>query len=152
MSLVSKYITSKVIIIDYNNARRYTVDEERQMSQEFEEDISEEELEAIAKSVYERLEQEWDNRSEHFHGFMIDTPPWVNLPQKTNSAGVGMKVSFGSSDTESLRTDSENSVSDIENQLDLLSEEIYFMLKSRIEREKERYGCHATYWHHQNFW
>ena len=119
---------------------------------EYEHDISEEELEAVAKSVYERLEQEWDNRAEHFQGFMIDTPPWANLPRRSNSAGVGMEVSFGTFDVDELSVDSERSVSDIENQLDLLSEEIYFMLRIRLERERERAGTHATYWHYQNFW
>lgn len=117
-----------------------------------EEDIDEEQLEALAKAIYERLEQEWDNRAERFHGFMIDTPPWSNLPRRKNSAGVGMNVSFGVVDTEDMTMDVEKSVSDVENQLDLLAEEIYFMLRMRGERERERYGTHATYWHYQNFW
>lgn len=121
-------------------------------SSNYEHNISEEELEAIAKVVFERLEQEWDNRAEHHRGFAIDTPPWSNLPRKSNSAGVGMNISFNNSDTEALRMNSETIVSDIENQFDLLSEEIYFMLRTRIERDRERLGTHASYWHHQNFW
>jgi hypothetical protein len=119
---------------------------------EKEEEISEEELEAIAKTIYERLEQEWDNRAEHFHGFSIDTPPWANLPRKSNSVGVGMEISFLNSDTQELRMNLSRSVNNIENQLDLLTEEIYYMLRNRLEREKERCGSHATYWHYQNFW
>lgn len=117
-----------------------------------EEDLREEQLESLAKAVYERLEQEWDNRSERFYGFKIDTPPWSNLPRQSNSAAVGTEVSFGKPDTRDLMMDEERSVSDIENQLDLLAEEIYFMLRMRAERERERSGTHATYWHHQNFW
>ena len=116
------------------------------------ESIDERQLEALAKAVYERLEQEYDNRAERVRGFAIDTPPWTNLPRQNNSAGVGMEISFERSDTEDLTMDSERMVSDIENQLDLLTEEIYFMLKMRIEREKERYGTQATYWYYQNFW
>lgn len=121
-------------------------------TQGYKQDVSEEELEAIAKVVYERLEQEWDNRSEHFQGFMIDTPPWANLPRKSNSAGVGVEISFSNSDTQGLRMNLARSVTNIENQFDLLSEEIYYRLRIRIEGEKERYGVHATYWHHQNCW
>ena len=83
---------------------------------------------------------------------MLDTPPWANIPRRSNSAGVGMEVSFGTSDADKLGVDLEKSVSNIENQLDLLSEEIYFRLRIRLERERERSGTHATYWHHQNFW
>lgn len=119
---------------------------------EREHDISEEEIEAVAKGVYEQLEQEWDNRSERYHGFMIDTPPWANLPRQSNSAGAGMKVSFGNPDIEPLSMDTERALSDTENQLELLAIEIYFMLRSKIKMEKERCGVHAAYWHHQNFW
>ena len=119
---------------------------------EYEHDISEEEIEAVAKNVYEQLEQEWDNRSERYYGFMTDTPPWANLPRQSNSAGVGVKVSFGHPNTQPLGMDTERALSNTENQLELLVVEIYFLLRTRVKIEKERYGFHATYWHHQNFW
>lgn len=114
--------------------------------------VSEEELEILAKNVYERLEQEWDNRSERHYGFMIDTPPWSNLPRRKNSAAVGTYISSETSDTQSLEVDTETAVSRIENQLDLLAGEIYYMLILKGERERERLGGQAYYWHHQHHW
>ena len=103
-------------------------------------EFSEEDLESLARIVYDRLQQQWDIRAERQYGKMIDAPPWSSVIEKTNSAPIATSISSGKQNNESLRVDAELSVSGLENQLDLLSEEISILLRIKLQQERERLG------------
>ena len=103
-------------------------------------EFSEEDLESLARIVYDRLQQQWDIRAERQYGKMIDAPPWSSVIEKTNSAPIATSISSGKQNNESLRVDAELSVSSLENQLDLLAEEISILLRIKIQQERERLG------------
>ena len=103
-------------------------------------EFSEEDLESLARIVYDRLQQQWDIRAERQYGKMTDAPPWSSVIEKTNSAPIATSISSGKQNNESLRVDAELSVSGLENQLDLLSEEISILLRIKLQQERERLG------------
>lgn len=103
-------------------------------------EFSEEDLESLARIVYDRLQQQWDIKAERQYGKMTDAPPWSSVIEKTNSAPIATSISSGKQNDESLRVDAEVSVSGLENQLDLLAEEISILLRIKIQQERERLG------------
>ncbi|MDJ0713769.1 MAG: hypothetical protein QNJ54_06075 [Prochloraceae cyanobacterium] len=108
--------------------------------------ISDEEIELLAENIYIRLRDYLYTERERKYGFNDAYLPWSTKIVKSNVFGSGTSLSGTSldgEDTALYKVDMDYSVSTIQNQLELLTKEVYVIIQFLTKTEKERMGAYA---------
>ncbi|MFB2877374.1 hypothetical protein [Floridanema aerugineum] len=101
--------------------------------------ISEEQLEILAQKVYTLLRQRLEIEQERYGKSCVGYPIW--LGNITSSFGTSAKVKLAQKSTPRSRTaDETGELSAVDNKLQTLTREVYYLIRQRLEIEKERQG------------